>query len=502
MRRGLGRLALVALLVGGTTAHVGSPNAILDGRAGPYPVRVIVRPPEVIPGMAEVTVRVLDGGGGVQRVSVRPVFWRTGRQGSPAGDEAARVAGVDDLFAGKLWLMSAGSYSIEVEVSGSRGTGMLGVPVVGMPTAELSLGTRLKVTLGALGLVLVAGLLSIVHAGAGEALLAPGAAVTPPARRRARIAAVVALPVVLALTAGGWNWWQSEAEAYRRTLSRPLDVQARVVDSATTGARLELRVTDSTWTPERMTPLIPDHGKIMHMFVIEAGGGLVFAHLHPERTDDRTFTTPLPPLPPGRYDVFGDVVHESGFTRTLVGHMSIDERPARGAALSPDDAWVSLRATDDSSMGVAGGHLVWLRGDTAAITAGRETMLRFELRDEAGSPLTLEPYMGMLGHAVVVRSDASVFIHLHPMGTGAMAAQEAFMRRERGDTTPAGRLRESGPAADSHPAPHRAHAGHRTSGPTVVSFPYEFPRPGHYVIWVQVKHGGEIRTGRYEVHVD
>jgi hypothetical protein len=40
----------------------------------------------------------------------------------------------------------------------------------------------------------------------------------------------------------------------------------------------------------------------------------------------------------------------------------------------------------------------------------------------------------MGGHAMVQRDDGGVFVHLHPMGTVSMAAQERLLRRERGDT--------------------------------------------------------------------
>src|SRR4029077_6886593 len=48
-------LAVLALVLAATPAgaHVGSPNVFFDGSAGPYPVRVIVRMPVVIPGLAE-----------------------------------------------------------------------------------------------------------------------------------------------------------------------------------------------------------------------------------------------------------------------------------------------------------------------------------------------------------------------------------------------------------------------------------------------------------------
>jgi hypothetical protein len=48
---------------------------------------------------------------------------------------------------------------------------------------------------------------------------------------------------------------------------------------------------------------------------------------------------------------------------------------------------------------------------------------QFELLDAAGEPgqdMTL--YMGMLGHAAFVKTDGTVFAHIHPNGSMAMAA--------------------------------------------------------------------------------
>lgn len=493
-------LVLVVAMFLGTTAHVGSPNAILEGLAGPYAVRVVVRPPDVIPGLAEVSVRILDPAAVVDRVGVRPIFWRTGRQGSPAADDAARVEGADNLYTGTLWLMAPGSYNVEIEVAGPAGAGTVSVPVVGTPTAEAKLGPGLTATLSVLGVILVAGLLSIVHAAAGESLVPPGQAVTPGARRRARIAAAVAVPIVLLMTLSGWRWWQAEAADYRRTLSRPLDATASLA-----GESLALTITDSVWHPDRITPLIPDHGKVMHMFVIEERSGAAFAHLHPIRERHETFSTPLPPLPPGRYRVFGDVVHESGYARTLTAHIDIPSGHRARAILGADDAWrLTPPGEAPSSRGgvtapLEGGELEWLP-HAAPLRAGMEATLRFVLRSPLGAPLALEPYMGMSGHAVVLRDDASVFIHLHPMGTAAMAAQQAFAARERGDTTAAGRLRID--RTSTSPAPDGLHIGHAAAARSSVSFPYEFPRPGTYRMWVQVKHAGQVVTGRFDARVE
>ena len=42
------------------SAHVGSPDVYFEGAAGPYRVLVTVRPPDAVPGIAEVTARVAD----------------------------------------------------------------------------------------------------------------------------------------------------------------------------------------------------------------------------------------------------------------------------------------------------------------------------------------------------------------------------------------------------------------------------------------------------------
>ena len=98
--------------------------------------------------------------------------------------------------------------------------------------------------------------------------------------------------------------------------------------------------------------------------------------------------------------------------------------------------------------------------------------------------------MGMAAHAVVARDDGSVFVHLHPNGTFSMASQMAFSMRQPGDTV-RGSLGRRLSAAETS----MLKQAQPTSGE--VSFPYAFPKPGNYRVWLQVKHGEKILTASF-----
>ena len=54
-------------------AHVGSPNVFYQGEAGPHQVLISIQPPEVVPGRAQINVRLLNGA--ATKVTALPVRW-------------------------------------------------------------------------------------------------------------------------------------------------------------------------------------------------------------------------------------------------------------------------------------------------------------------------------------------------------------------------------------------------------------------------------------------
>jgi len=475
-------------------AHIGSPNVVFDGSAGPYAVRVVVRPPEVVPGLADVIVRTASPD--IQRVSIRPVFWRAGVRGSPSGDVLTPVRGQTQVYSGQLWLMAYGSYSVYVTVDGPRGSGTAIVPVSSFATGRLALPAGLGAILVVLGVVLVAGFLTLVHAGAGESLVAPGEMVTSAVRRRASRITFVMAPLIALALFGGAKWWGAEDFDYRRHLfaSPKADAEFTLDGSHRT---LRLTVRDTAAFHSIYSPVVPDHGKMMHLFLIGRNGAQTMAHLHPVQTDSLVFTTEVPWLPAGRYHLFGDIALENGLGLTVANEIDLPAAPGEVTPSDSDDTWdrtptiTPLVANEPRPLSGGTYTMTWAGGD-APLQARTPLDLRFSVRDSAGKVVALHPYLGMAGHAIVVANDGSVFIHLHPMGTVPMVAQQVFALRDQGDTTSAGRLITTSLASTDM-------AGMSMSGD--VSFPYEFPKAGRYRLWVQVKPADRVLTGVFDVEV-
>ncbi len=466
-------------------AHVGSPNVIYEGLAGSYHVRVVVRPPTVVPGLAEISVRVVSGD--ATRVTVLPVRWDAGTKGAPPPDEAKPVRGDPKLFAAELWLMTSGAYSIFVNVEGAQGSGTTVVPINSVATTRLAMPRWFGGLLLALAAFLFVALITIVGAAARESVLQPGQEPDRRARRRAVFAMIMAILVLSLGLYGGRKWWNAVDADYRSNKIYRADSISTAIRENGTQRVLHLEMAETRWGRR---PLVTEHGKLMHLFLVHTNGMNGFAHLHPALAGTNVFEAVLPSLPAGRYSVYADVTHESGFTQTMTSEIDLAEKSALDhstVALDPNDGWFVSEAGGGLTNTFALAKdltLAWERPD--ALIENRDATLRFRVLDASHKPALLEPYLGMQAHAVIRHEDGSVFTHLHPFGTISMTAQQLFVKRER-DVAP---NRKSLEVLCGLPP-----------NDDFISFPYAFPRPGRYRIWVQVKSLGAIRTGCFDADV-
>lgn len=499
------RTVLISFFVVVCSAHIGSPDALYEGTAGPYHVFVRVETPPVVPGVATVFVRVT--GDGVQEVAVQANRYDA-LASAPPPEAAKRVENEPALFSAPLWIMTGGSNSVTVHVRGTLGSGKAVIPVVVVASRMLALDRRLGAGLIVVGTFLFVGLITIVGAAFREGVLAPGERPDAGRKRKARTAMALTTAFMALILFGGSKWWNSEESAFKRSIFKPLKASAQLSGGAAS-PQLEFVLSDSTWrmrndsawlrrnSSSRWTPLIRDHGKLMHLFAVREGDLRAFAHLHPLTSDSVTFSAALPPLPPGTYRLYGDIVHESGFTQTLSSKIEVPAGlPIKGKPADTDDGWhVATDAPNAERSVLEDGSVMKLQIPQGGFTERRDVFLRVTVRTTDDRLLALEPYIGMPGHAVLTRDDGSVFVHLHPSGTISMASQMTFMMRKPGDSVAGTLSRRLDESEMSHDMP---------SAPPVmgeVSFPYAFPKSGKYHLWIQVKNAGRILTGAFAFEV-
>jgi hypothetical protein len=468
------------------TAHVNSPDVYYDGYAGPYHLLVTIRPPAVVPGVAQLQIRSVSSD--VSDIKILPLrMIGVGAKMAPLPDPAKRSADDPQLFTGSLWIMVRGSWKVQMQVTGQKGVAQLDVPLPAVSTSSQPMHAGLGILLAFLGLALAAGLIGIIFAATRDAELNTDERPAPAQIRRGRIGLTVAAAIVFAAFILGNMWWGSEASANDRLNYRIPNMQP----SLTAGSLLRLHLDNPneaeptrfrTEQPDRLRldDLIPDHGHLMHLFVVRMPDMKAFWHLHPDQTQPGDFAVNLPIMPEGQYKLYADIVHHTGFPETQVATVNLPS--VTGEALSGDDAGSIDLAPADKVAQLSGGYrMVWQREDPSskdrAFKANQPYWFRFRVEDKDGKQAAdLEPYMGMAAHAAFISTDGNVFAHVHPAGSVSMAAVSL--------------------AEGTSTKTEMENMGHESSS-AEVSFPYGFPKAGEYRIFVQIKRAGKVETGEF-----
>jgi hypothetical protein len=528
-------------VLGGLTisyAHIGSAGIVHECKAGNYQVQVFIEPPDVIPGTAKVTV--LTDGTDIQSVTAKPIFFWSGDEGSPRSDELLAVLNENGRFEGKIWLMANGSASVQIDIKGKRGDGKILIPIMATSTAQRKMPASVGWLLAGLALLLVGLLTTIVGASMGDSLLTPGQSTDKRISRRRWIGSSIGAFACVGLLFIGNNWWNSWADEYKNeNLYQSFQADSKIIVE-NGQPTLHFRVDSSSAKNRSMSYVIPDHGKLMHLFLVRQGTMDAFAHLHPERVDSLNFKAKLPNLPAGKYLVYADILRFHGLQYTIADTVEIapqlpTEFSSGAERLGLDDTFVITNPLNSSKptvenqtisicgeVGVKtalqdGSSIVWEGKPKEALKVGNIYNMTFSVLDPQGKAAELQPYLGMMGHAVVLKDDGSVYIHLHPNGTFSSTSVQVMQNRIN-ETTREYKLPTQKVFRDSVDAimtkinampeaerdkflmPNMNHTaeGHHEGS---VSFPYSFPKEGNYRIWLQIKRNGKILTGAFDAKV-
>ncbi len=516
-------------------AHIGSAGVVHEGKAGNYSVQVYVEPPDVIPGTAKVSVMV--DGIDIKSVKMSPIYYWTGDEGSPRSDEGMMTEA--GKYEGKIWLMENGAASVKIIIEGARGKGEVLVPIAALSTAQRQLPSSLGWILAGLALLLVGIMTTIIGASTGDSLLKVGESENNSTKKRRIVGSTIGASFCGLLLFGGNMWWNAETADYQRNIYRPYTATSSI--SLRNGQRiLNFKIDSASVNGRSLSFIIPDHGKLMHMFLVKEGSMEVFAHLHPSRKDTLTFEAPLPNMPAGKYLIFADVLRYHSLQNTIADTVEIPQTPKVNVMPTltgdSDDTFVVTNALNKTANSVVdesiticgtpgvktklqdGSSIIWEEKPNQKLMAGKVYNLKFSVLAPDGKPANLQTYLGMMGHAAVIKDDASVYIHLHPNGTYSSTAVQVLQKRidetsnKRPNLTNAKKFRDS---VDNVLANlqsmseaerdkllmgnmlHEANGHHGGQ----VTFPYVFPKAGHYRIWLQVKREDKILTGVFDANV-
>lgn len=517
-------------------AHIGSAGVVHEGKAGNYSVQVYVEPPDVIPGTAKVSVMV--DGNDIKSVKMSPIYYWTGDEGSPRSDEGIMTEA--GKYEGKIWLMENGAASVKVVIEGARGQGEVLIPIAALSTAQRQLPSSLGWILAGLALLLVGIMTTIIGASTGDSLLKVGETENDSTKKRRIVGSTIGASFCGLLLFGGNMWWNAETANYQQNIYRPYTAMSSI--SLREGGQrvLNFKIDSASVKGRSLSFIIPDHGKLMHMFLVKEGSMDVFAHLHPSRKDTLTFEAPLPNMPAGRYLVFADVLRYHSLQNTITDTVEIPQTPKVNVAPTltgdSDDTFVVTNAINKTANSVIdesiticgtpgvktklqdGSSIVWEEKPNQKLIAGKVYDLKFSVLAPDGKPAELQTYLGMMGHAAVIKDDGSVYIHLHPNGTFSSTAVQVLQKRidetenKRPSLNNAKRFRDS---VDNVLAKLQTmteaerdkllmgNMKHEVNGHHggQVTFPYVFPKAGHYRVWLQVKREGKILTGVFDANV-
>ncbi|MBW0105718.1 hypothetical protein [Pseudonocardia sp. KRD291] len=205
---------------------------------------------------------------------------------------------------------------------------------------------------------------------------------------------------------------------------------------------LAFRITGPDSKP--VTAFDVEHEKRMHLILVRSDTA-DFQHVHPAMSADGTWRAPVTLAGGGTYRAFADFTPGGGEATTL------------RADLFAPGAFTPVAPKPNRVATAPGGYQVRLDGD---LKPGQASEVTLSVARN-GRPVTdLQPYLGAYGHLVALRGGDLGYLHVHPEGVPGDGA-----------TTPGPQIR----------------------------FAAEVPTAGTYRLFLDFRHGSEVRTVQFTV---
>jgi hypothetical protein len=185
------------------------------------------------------------------------------------------------------------------------------------------------------------------------------------------------------------------------------------------------------------------HEQKMHLIVVSRDLRF-FDHVHPDLSADGTFRVSYTFPYGGDFLIFTDATPSGAGQQVLSAPLHVTGPPPPGGTYQPDPS--------GPMQGTFGDLAVSVRPEHSPLRAHEDNKLVFTLMRN-GQPVTdLSPWLGAMGHLVLIHEDGETFVHSHPV--------------ERTD-------------AAGNPLPQNGQ----------VAFWVRFPKPGVYRFWGQFNVG-------------
>lgn len=208
---------------------------------------------------------------------------------------------------------------------------------------------------------------------------------------------------------------------------------------------LTIQITDQDAKP--VNEFEVSHEKLLHLIVVSQDLSF-FNHIHPEFIGNGRFTIDTSFPTGGEYKVIADFVPKGGSGTTLSEWVKVQ---------GEEGSHVAAKA-DSSLKKIVDGKEIEL--SLSSTKPAEDVTLTFNILDAQTKEgiRNLEPYLGAVGHVVILSADAEQYLHVHSIDEKA-----------------------TGPKAE---------------------FATSFPKSGTYKIWGQFQHQGKVFTVPFVVEIE